>query len=310
MNVRVEGALESYTYEKLIEKYNAQRAERFAYIDFLIRFLGGLNRVDLLDFFGIGDAAASKEISEYKKLRLDNVDYDRVQRRNVILRSSFKPLIDLKAETALEMLANGFNKNRLYDRPMLPYQRVGAIPHSLDIELVSSVTRALYSNTAIKCDYISGSSSNHKERILLPTAIFYDGLTWMFRAFHRESPTGEGSFKCFDFSRLRNVTECPTDVAGLSETLVKDADWHLIVPLQLTLHPSLNADKKAALIQDFKLDEDELFIEEKAVLIYYLKKHWCIDVGDEPSQNGSYNFHLKNGASLKHLGCLKKLFEA
>jgi hypothetical protein len=301
----------NFTYDELLEKYNPQRAERFAYIDFVLRFLGGLNRSDLLDFFGIGDAAASKEISEYKKLRAGNVDYDRVLRKNVILRDSFEPLINLDAETALGMLANGFNKNKLFDRPMLPYQRVGAPPHHLNIDFVSKVTRAMHSKTAIVCKYISGNSKNHEERTLLPTAFFYDGQSWMFRAFHRDSVKGKGSFKCFEFSRLLNVSECQNDVASRSETLQQDADWHLVVPLQLVLHPGLTENKKSTLIQEFALDEkqSEFVITEKAVLVYYLKKHWKIDVNDLPDSRGNYNFHLKNGETLKHLHCMENVFK-
>ncbi|MBL3588491.1 MAG: transcriptional regulator [gamma proteobacterium endosymbiont of Lamellibrachia anaximandri] len=303
--------MEDFTYEALIESYNAQRAERFAYIDFVLRFLGGLNRSDLLDFFGIGEAAASKEISEYKKLTANNVDYDRVLRKNVILRESFKPLINLDAETALGMLANGFNKNKLYNRPMLPYQRIGATPHHLNTDFVSKVTRAIYSQTAIKCNYISDNSKNHDERTLLPTAFFYDGQSWMFRAFHRTPVIGKAHFKCFEFSRLANITECPNDVARSPETLSQDADWHLVVPLQLTLHPSLSSYKKATLTQEFGLgkEQHEFVITEKAVLVYYLKKHWKIDVNDTPSSEGSYNFHLKNGDTLKHLCCMENVFK-
>jgi hypothetical protein len=307
--------LKDFTYEELIEKYNAQRAERFAYIDFVLRFLGGLNRSDLLKYFGIGDAAASKEISEYKKLRIGNVDYDRVLRKNVILRDSFKPLIDLDAETALGMLANGFNKNKLYDRPMLPYQRIGATPHYLNPDFVSKVTRAIHSKTAIKCNYISGNSKNHDERTLLPTAFFYDGQSWMFRAFHRESIKGKVQFKCFDFARLQSVTECPNDAASLPETLHKDDDWHVVVPLQLTLHPNLSNYKRTTLIQEFGLKEgqEDLFITEKAVLVYYLKRHWKIDVNDIPNNReedkDKKNFHLKNGESFKHLKCMENVFK-
>ncbi|GAC07807.1 MAG: transcriptional regulator [Alteromonadaceae bacterium] len=301
----------NFTYDDLVEKYNAQRAERFAYIDFMLRFLGGLNRSDLLNFFGIGDAAASKEISEYKNLRKSNVDYDRVLRKNVILRDSFKPLIDLDAETALGMLANGFNKNKLYSRPMLPYQRVGAAPHHLNIDLVSKITRAIKSNTSVRCKYLSGNSKNHAERTLLPTAFFYDGQSWMFRAFHRELNKGNGVFKCFEFSRLLSVLECPTDHASPSETLPQDSDWHLVVPIQLELHPSLSENKKSTLIQEFGLDKKQngFVTTEKAVLVYYLKKHWKIDVNDLPDNNGNYNFHLKNGETLKHLHCMENVFK-
>lgn len=304
------GILDKFTYEELIERYNAQRAERFAYIDFVLRFLGGINRSDLLDFFGIGDAAASKEIAEYKKLREENVAYDRVLRKNVIMRDSFTPLIDMDANTALGMLANGFNKNKLYDRPMLPYERVGVIPHSLNAEFVSAVTRAIRSKTAVTCEYISGNSNNHSVRTLFPTAFFYDGQSWMFRAFHRGAASGKGQFKCFEFSRLSSVTERQNDVAAPSESLGKDSDWHLIVPLQLSLHPSLSEQKKLTLSKEFGFanNQQELVVTEKAVLVYYLKKHWKIDVGDVPSENGDYNFHLKNGDTYKGLDCMENVF--
>jgi hypothetical protein len=303
--------LEKFTYDDLIEKYNAQRAERFAYIDFVLRFLGGLNRSDLLEFFGIGDAAASKEISEYKKLRPQNVDYDRALRKNVILRETFLPLIDIDAETSLGMLANGFNKNKLYDRPMLPYQRIGATPHHLNIDFVSKITRAINSKTAVKCTYLSGNSSNHAERTIFPTAFFYDGQSWMFRAFHRDLKSGKGHFKCFDFARVLNVDEFPQDNAKNHETLSQDVDWHLVVPLQLVINPDLSDSKKSTLVQEFSVNDEQsdFVITEKAVLVYYLVKHWNIDVNDVPKKGDSYNFHLKNGDTLKHLHSMENVFK-
>lgn len=116
-------------------------------------------------------------------------------------------------------------------------------------------------------------------------------------------PTSAGEASC--------RAQCPNDVARSPETLPQDADWHLVVPLQLTLHPSLSPYKKATLIQEFGLDKEqhEFVITEKAVLVYYLKKHWKIDVNDIPSSKGSYNFHLKNGETLKHLRCMENVFK-
>lgn len=303
--------MEEFTYEDLIQRYNSQRAERFAYIDFVLRFLGGLNRSDLLDFFGIGEAAASKEISEYKKLRPKNVEYDRVLRKNVILLDTFQPLISIDAEASLGMIANGFNKNKLYDRPMLPYRRIGSTPHHLNIDFISKITRAISSKTAIKCTYISGNSGENGERILLPTAFFYDGQSWMFRAFHRDLESGKGLFKCFDFARVTSVEELSQDKAKSNEVLSQDADWHLVVPLQLSINKNLSERSLRTLIQDFGLNDDlsDFVITEKAVLVYYLVKQWNIDVSDTPKEGSDYNFHLKNGDTLKHLHSMEFIFK-
>lgn len=310
---QVEREMDKFTYDDLVQKYNTQRAERFAYIDFVLRFMGGINRSDLLEFFGIGDAAASKEISEYKKLRPENVEYDRVLRKNVLLQTTFKPLLEIDAEVALGMLANGFNKNKLYDRPMLPYQRVGATPKHLDTDLISKVTRAIHSRTAIKCKYLSKSSDNYDERILLPTSFIYNGQTWLFRAFDRNNNNPKSrKFKFFAFSRVLNVEEMDSESALPSETIEQDSDWHLIVPLQLTLHPSLKEKEKLTLIQDFGLNDEshEFTYTEKAVLVYFLVKNWKIDLGNSPLAKGEpHNFSLKNADSLKHLECMENLFK-
>ena len=290
----------------LVENHGVQGAERLAYIDFLLRFTGGLSRSDITDFFGLGDAAVSKEISFYKSKREGNVEYDRVQRRNGVLRETYQPLVDIDAETALGMLANGFNKNKLLHKPVIPYSRVGNSPKSLNVDIVSKVTRAISSKTSVKCCYMSGSSTNHGERTLVPTAIFFDGISWMFRAFHRE----EGKSKCFNFSRLKSVEECPQDKAKFNETLEQDTDWQLVTLVQLKLHPSLDDKKKSEIRQEFDLDidQDEIIVREKAVLVFYLVWHWKIDTADEPDMEGQYNFHLSNGDTLKHLECMENVF--
>jgi len=293
-------------FHELVENHGIQGAERLAYIDFLIRFTGGLSRADITEFFGLGDAAASKEISFYKSKREGNVDYDRVQRRNGILRETYEALVDIDAETALGMLANGFNKTKLQHKPLIPYSRVGNSPKNLDVDLVSKVTRAISSRNAIKCNYMSGSSNNHGEWTLVPTTIFFDGISWMFRAFHREG----NKQKCFNFSRLRTVEECPHDATKFHETLEQDSDWQLVTLVQLTLHPSLSEKEKAEVRQEFDLDleQDEFIVRENAVLVYYLVWHWKIDTSEKPSVKGKYNFYLSNRDTLKHLECMENVF--
>ena len=298
--------INNYTFQDLVEKHGIQSAERLAYIDFLLRFTGKLRRSDITSFFGLGDAAASKEISNYKAQKEGNVEYDRVLRRNEILRETYQPLVDIDATSALGMLANGFNKTKLQHRPIIPYSRVGNSSKILDVDLVSKVTRAISSKNIIKCYYMSGSSSNHGERTLTPTTIFFDGISWMFRAFHRES----NEFKCFNFSRLKAVTECPLDFAKNNETIESDADWQLTTLVHLALHPSLSDKKKAEIRQEYDLDIDqnEFVVREKAALVYYLVWHWKIDTAETPNMNSSYNFLLSNGNTLKHLKCMENVF--
>ena len=114
----------SFTYEMLLHELGVQKADRLSYIDFLLQFKGSLSRADLTSFFGIKEASASQVISEYRELRPNNVEYDRRQGKNVILYSTFSPLIEISAENGLGMLANGFNKTKLSEMPLIEYERI------------------------------------------------------------------------------------------------------------------------------------------------------------------------------------------
>ena len=136
-----------------------KNADRMAYIDFKIRFTGFINRSDLTSMFGLASAAASNMMTKYLELRPDNMEYDRKLRANTIT-DKYKPLLSIDADTALGMLANGFNKNKLIDNPIVPYARIGQIDNPLvdNIDDVAKITRAMARGYAISTKYDSKSS--------------------------------------------------------------------------------------------------------------------------------------------------------
>jgi hypothetical protein len=307
--------IKKYTFDELQREYGVREAERLAFIDFIFQFKGALSRSDLTTFFGLKEAAASQAIAQYRELRPHNVEYERSQGKNVIVRNSFETLIEFEAELALGMLANGFNKNKLLEESLLPYVRIGNVPKKLEVGLVSKVTRAISEKSAISCKYFSANSSNHGDRVLFPTAIFYDGVSWMFRAYHKNLETNRGNFRCFDFSRLISATEMPKISSNKGEDLNSDSDWHLVTPIVLKIHPNLTQDQKELLRYEYGVhsDTDELVINIKAVLFYYLVRQWKIDVrlsidGDS-AKNADYNFHLQNKSTLEHLDCMENVFK-
>lgn len=306
-----------YTYEQLLDEVgNVSKTDRLAYIDFLLMFKGSLTRQDLTDFFGIKMASASAAISEYREYRQDNVEYAHKEAKNVIKISNFNPLLNYDAEGALGMLANGFNKGKFNATPTLPYERVGFMPKRLDVNLVAKVTRAISNNSSITCKYLSHSSKVHDERTLYPTAIFYDGISWMFRAFSISESTPGGDFRSFNFSRISSATEMPQNYAKKHQTIQSDADWQTIIPVVLQIHPSIDSEsKKSVLIHEYGVDSstNQLSVSVRAVLFYYLKEQWSIDVRTEDEievdkRKLRYNFILKNSATFKHLKCMEHVF--
>ncbi|QYJ89676.1 WYL domain-containing protein [Shewanella halotolerans] len=281
--------------------------ERLAYVDFKLRFTGHISRADLGETFGIAEAAASRVLKEYGEIRPDN----KTQKANTIIRENFSPLISIDGDTALGMLANGFNKNKLTNNTIIPYVKIGAIPHQLNASDVAMITRAISGGYAITCKYLSENSDNHGERTILPLAIMYDGTQWMYRGCYRAKDSST-EFKNFRFTRTIDITEKHQDKEFKRlehEELANDKAWNLRLPLALKLHSNLNEEKKSQIRKDFGIpeDSDELFVSERQALIWMIKRKWYIDDRSSEQKNQEeklkrfFQFELTNVDMIKML---------
>lgn len=272
-------------------------AERMMYIDFKLQFTGFINRSDLKNMFGLAEAASSRMMSLYSEHRPENMTYNPKLRVNEAQIEKFEPLLHIDPEIALGMLANGFNKNKLLERPELPYFRVGDVKRSLKLDVVQRITRAMASGYAIKCKYLSSSSDNHDERVLLPLTLIFDGRNWIFRAFYRKK-NGNGVFRNFNFARTRDVEEDKNNQRKEFENLAHDKEWNTQIPLMLIPHPNLDKKRKASLEADFGLTDSKLIITERLALLWFVYDLWHVDTRIEhDNKNNSeskYKFKLTN----------------
>jgi len=301
-----------YTYE-LLKKSHPKSADRLSFIDFMLKFTGIIKRADISEMFNLSDAAASKILSEYNELCPNNLEYNRTVRANAIVRNSYQSLLDFNAETALGMLANGFNKNKLSSpaKTTIPFEKIGQIPNNLQTESIAKITRAINGSHAITCCYKSENSDNHDKRTIIPLAIMHDGTSWMFRGFHREDPSNI-NFKTFHFSRALNVEEHfnqKSFKAASEETLSGDKKWNLILPLQLRIHKDRSEKDAERIRTDFGIEADsnELTISVRAALLWIIEKKWFIDktINKEKTKNIEhkkfYKFELMNAEMIKLL---------
>lgn len=276
-------------------------AERMAYIDFKLQFTGTINRSDLKNMFGLAEAASSKMMKMYTDRFPGNMVYDRKKRANTIISDTFKPFLDLSADTALGMLANGFNKNKILTEPVLPYARIG-IPNShLDVNNVACVTRAIAGGYSIIAKYFSANSKGESWREIFPLAIFFNGKTWSFRGCcKKDNP--QSAFKNFDFARVKEVNANEDNKISNEESLSNDRMWNTQVPLLLIPHPSLPEDQQNIIKMDFGFMHDtKLIVYERAALVYVMTKLWQIDDRtddaidkDSRCDNLQYQFKLTN----------------
>lgn len=287
-------------------------AERMAFIDFRLYYTGRVSRNDLSETFGLAEASATRVLRQYNLYRSHNMNHDRSEKVNVINKKEFIPLITVRAEEALEMLAYGFNKNRLNHKPTIPYARVGQTPNLLNPDNVALITRAIYEKRAVKCHYHSANGEHNYERFLVPLAILFDGRNWIFRAYDRSEPS-EIKFKHFNFYRVGTVKDADASDVGeqLShESIDQDFQWNTNVPIALEIHPDLTEKEKETVRNDFGMSDgkNELFLTERSALVWLLLHQWNVEKGNENTIRGGkeslYWFRLKNLEMLKQYGAL------
>lgn len=153
-------------------------SERLAFVDFMTVFAGGLNRVDIMEQFGIGEAASSRVISQYKELRPDNLFYDRVERKNMILVKCFTPLISYESATAISMLSEGFSKGILMKEKLMDVTFISRPSQRLIEPLtLAELTRNIANKLVMHLNVISGGNS---EKQVLLFGLVRSGDDWYF----------------------------------------------------------------------------------------------------------------------------------
>lgn len=299
-------------FELLAETFSLPQAERLAYIDLSIRYLGDVARADIMDEFRIASAAASKDLNLYRELKPGNCQIDTKSKRTVITEDSYSPLVYMNVHTALNLIQNGFCRTELMKkRPMLTVENVDPSfqPDRLKEEQVSVVTRAIHKRCGVMCTYGS-KSSDHRLRTLFPTALFIDRKNWYFRAYDRNTNEPQNSgFKNFKLSRIFDITYAQSVTPYPSELLESDAEWERDVTFIIKFKDNLPEERVKEIGREFAIKDQIHSISCKAALACFIKENWKIDLNKDNNENLYYYFDALNVDTLKKVNSLKNLFK-
>ncbi|WP_105255655.1 WYL domain-containing protein [Pseudoalteromonas sp. T1lg75] len=276
-----------------LENLNHAQRERLAFIDFSLEFFGQIARADLIQKFGTGLASCTRDLSLYRELAPDNAVLMHENKRYV--RSDvFRAIFEHDPESTLRTLAKGFG-----DGFSLPQEKSSACFDAIRLvhpnaEIISAIMRAIYSNSAIKCEYESLSSGETK-RELVPHAIVNNGHRWHVRAYDRKSK----AFRDFVCTRFKRIELQETEPKS-NELVDMDSAWNSLCELQLVPHPRLPHSK--AIEMDYGMTKGMLRLEVRAALANYLLRQWNVDCTDNATLTGDeYQLYLKNKNSLVDL---------
>jgi len=253
--------------------------ERLSHIDFRLFFLGELRRADVVDRFGTGPAAATRDIALYREIAPENLaldNSDKVYRPT----QDFSPLFDHAPQRVLTALSQGFGEG--IGDGLEPLVRC-EIPSALSLpamNVLAPIARAINRGKAVRLAYTS-IDSGRSEKELVPLALVDIGIRWHVRAFDRK----HREFRDFVLTRMEGPEVLESSEVALEERAEADIQWSRIIELDLVVHPS---HKRPAIVEmDYGITPGQaLRVRVRAANAGYMLRRLNVDCSPDHSLKG------------------------
>lgn len=264
--------------------------ERLSHIDFRTYFLGEVGRGDLVSRFGIGEAAATRDISLYRELAPRNLEYN-TKAKSYVIAPDFMPVFEYSTSQVLAALSQGFGEDFVGDHaPMIACESPTEL-NKPQLPILATLTRAIHHNRVIRIQYQS-TSSGISTREIVPFVLVDNGLRWHVRAFDRKRET----FIDFVITRI-TAPEIIDSQPQVHESREKDNQWNRIVEMELVAHPKLRYPE--TIQTDYGMKDGILKVNVRAAVAGYVLRRWNVDCTEDHSLNGpEYHLWLKNSPAL------------
>lgn len=275
----------------IVEDINQAQKERLAHIDFRLYFLGTVGRNDLVRRFGIKEAAATRDLAQYRESAPDNIEYDSKAKLYRVA-EGFQSLFKYEPERVLAALSKGIGDDIVSDqKPFIPCETPSQLSKP-DLNVLSVLTRAIYSKQVVEIQYRS-LTSGFTTREVVPFCLVDNGLRWHIRAFDRR----RGRFTDFVVTRITEPALLPDSAIEDHERQSADIQWNRIVELEIVAHPRLKY--KETIEMDYGMVDGILPLGVRAAVAGYLLRRWNIDCTARGTLEGAeYHLWLKNRKAL------------
>lgn len=279
------------TYRQELQDLSLSQAERLAYIDFRVYFLGELRRSDLTDRFQTGPAGATRDIAMYRSLAPDNLDFDGTG-KVYVPSAKFQPLFQHSPGRVLVALSEGFGDGvHSAGRPLVACE----FPNALSlpsVRVLAPITRAINRRMAVRLKYRS-KSSGLSEREVVPLALVNIGTRWHARVFDRKSE----AFRDFVLTRMLEPQVLENSPVRDEETAQSDFQWSRIIELELVPHPDFQS--RDVVLMDYPMEDGLLKVRVRAANAGYMLQQWHVDCSPDHSLRGpEYALWLRDPLAL------------
>lgn len=254
---------------------------RLRFIEFRLYWEGGINRGDIVGFFGVSVPQASKDLSQYQELAPGNMAYDKSEKR-YFAADTFQPRFltpDPDPDQYLLQLRQIAEKDKTVEETWLsnlPNLDCLPIPHRrIDPGVLRTILSAIRNKDAIEVHYQSMNPNRPDPvwRGISPHALASDGFRWHVRAYcHIDL-----KFKDFLLSRCLGCRQ-----AGKAKATGEDDQiWHTIFKVQLMPNPALSKSQQAIIASDYAMDNHVIEIPVRKSFLFYFKKRLRLDIADK-----------------------------
>ncbi|HEB93387.1 MAG TPA: WYL domain-containing protein [Gammaproteobacteria bacterium] len=264
--------------------------ERLSHIDFRAWFIGQVGRSGLVARFGMGDAAATRDLALYRELAPQNLTYN-AKTKIYTPAAGFKPIYQHKASQVLAALSQGFGEDFIGDsHPMLACETPAQL-NSPELPILAILTRAIYQNKRVRIYYVSPESGSSR-RDIAPFVLVDNGLRWHVRGFDRKRKAFI-DFVINRISKAKLLDEEPEE----HETREADIQWNRIVEMEVVPHPKIKHPE--AIAMDYAMEDGVRKQNVRASQAGYVLRRWNVDCTEDHSLQGAeYQLWLRNRAAL------------
>lgn len=281
------------------DDYSQNQLERLNFIDFRVFITGQIGRNDLMNRFGIKEAAATRDLASYQKEAPGNIDYDAAQKVYLMTDNYARHFIkDVEAKRLLLALVHGMGDGfAALAAPVIPCElpvRLN-VPH---IEIFGAVSRAIFNKKALKINYVSSGSGN-TSRTIIPFSLAGNGLRWHVRAYDRK----RGEFCDFVINRISKAEVLKNEPIKEEELKENDIEWNRKIELEIVPHPNLSS--KEFVEKEYDMKDGVLRYKVRAATAGYILRLWNVDCSrDHKLKGNEYHLWLQNVSALQQVDSL------
>lgn len=270
--------------------------ERLEFIEKQLIFKGWISRADLIEQFGIAEAAATRDFKAYKELAPENMVLNHTVKKYEINLEGFCPVFDKSTTLYINELKNSFFEKKSPEKIIEPMDRISY----LKFDIFSSVARAITNKEPIKIEYRS-LENNLSERVVVPHAFFDTDIRMYVRCYDRK----RSKFLDFMVNRIVSITalEGEDRSVKINEKPIYDNEWNEFIELTLIPHPKkFNEETKLCIEMDLDMQDGVKTVSVRKSLAPYWLNRWDVDCSKEGVlKSKKYQLYLFNHESLDHV---------